>query len=333
MADSSLDGKLLDLRLEYGMAGLGLYWYMVENIALKTNVMNLEFRLDMSMKALAHNAGMSVSEVKNMVVEMNNLGLISYDHQHEVVYIPKLAEMSDEHTAKEVRNHKRKLLDEYDKTSDLRNVALKWHKLNFDLKELEELSAMNKEDRKRLSVFTADRNGTDSGLTPDQLLTNSVQTPDQLRSNSGVTPDKLRETSPRSDKSRVDQIRVDKIRSDKIRSTLTTITRITGVDEKDIYLCDHLMQLRASYQPELDDPNPHTWITHLAYICNQVGRDRRKLAELFEKGLQDSWWRSRLTDPRKVDDNWDKLIMLGSESNTESSPDESNVFDMVANND
>jgi Domain of unknown function (DUF4373) len=74
-SDASADAKLKRVRMKYGMAGYGLYWYCLELIAMGVEVHNLTFELEHDAEIIAHDTGINYALVQEMMVFMCDLGL------------------------------------------------------------------------------------------------------------------------------------------------------------------------------------------------------------------------------------------------------------------
>ena len=74
-SDASADAKLRRVRIKYGMAGYGLYWYCLELIAMGVEVHKLTFELEHDAEIIAHDTGINYALVQEMMVFMCDLGL------------------------------------------------------------------------------------------------------------------------------------------------------------------------------------------------------------------------------------------------------------------
>lgn len=72
---ASMDAKLKRVRIKYGMAGYGLYWYCLELIAQGVESHNLSFELEHDCEVLAHDTGINYQLVQEMMGYMVDLGL------------------------------------------------------------------------------------------------------------------------------------------------------------------------------------------------------------------------------------------------------------------
>lgn len=73
--NANRDAKLSKLRIRYGMEGYGLYWYCIELIAEDIDSQNLTFELEHDAEVIAHNTGIHVEQVQEMMSYMVKLGL------------------------------------------------------------------------------------------------------------------------------------------------------------------------------------------------------------------------------------------------------------------
>ena len=73
--DASMDAKLQDVMLDYGLEGYGLYWYCIELIAGKVDAENLTFSLEHDARIIARNTGSTTQKVTEMMTRFVSLGL------------------------------------------------------------------------------------------------------------------------------------------------------------------------------------------------------------------------------------------------------------------
>ena len=97
-SSASLDAKLQEVLLDYGLEGYGLYWYCLELISGTVTPDNLTFELEHDARIIARNAGSSVQRVEEMMSKFIELGL--FEASDGVVKCLKLAKKTDEYTAK-----------------------------------------------------------------------------------------------------------------------------------------------------------------------------------------------------------------------------------------
>jgi len=74
-SNASADAKLRRVRMKYGMAGYGLYWYCLELIAMGVEANKLTFELEHDAEIIAHDTGINYAVVQEMMVFMCDLGL------------------------------------------------------------------------------------------------------------------------------------------------------------------------------------------------------------------------------------------------------------------
>ena len=97
-SDANMDAKLQRLRLHHGMAGYGVYWFVLELIAREVDRDNMSFRLEHDVELLAANTGMSLKELEPIISTMIHLGLLQ-DHAG-IVGCSQLRTRCDEYTSK-----------------------------------------------------------------------------------------------------------------------------------------------------------------------------------------------------------------------------------------
>jgi hypothetical protein len=97
-SDANMDAKLKRLRIKYGMAGYGLYWYCLELIAQGIDQNNLTFELEHDAEILAHDTGINYQLVSEMMVFMVDLGL--FENNDGVITCIKMAMRLDDHTSR-----------------------------------------------------------------------------------------------------------------------------------------------------------------------------------------------------------------------------------------
>lgn len=97
-ASASLDAKLQEVLLDYGLEGYGLYWYCLELISGTVTPDNLTFELEHDARIIARNVGSTVQKVEEMMTKFIELGL--FDNDDGVIKCLKLAKKTDEYTAK-----------------------------------------------------------------------------------------------------------------------------------------------------------------------------------------------------------------------------------------
>lgn len=101
MSAAGNDGKLRRLKLKYGMAGYGLYWHLLENIASGVEPHNLTFELDHDSEIIAADTGINYELVQEMMTFMVNLGL--FEQEQGVITCLKMQRICDEYIAKAIR--------------------------------------------------------------------------------------------------------------------------------------------------------------------------------------------------------------------------------------
>jgi len=98
-----MDAKLQEVLLDYGLEGYGLYWYCLELIAKDVEPENLTFELEHDCRIIARNTGSTSQKVQEMMTKFVELGL--FENNSNVITCLKLAKVSDDYTAKLVRNN------------------------------------------------------------------------------------------------------------------------------------------------------------------------------------------------------------------------------------
>jgi hypothetical protein len=97
-SDANQDAKLQRLRLRYGMAAYGLYWFLIELIARGVDRDRLTFDLEHDSEIIAALTGISRDMVEDMMRFMVELRL--FESANGVITCLKLANRTDEYTAK-----------------------------------------------------------------------------------------------------------------------------------------------------------------------------------------------------------------------------------------
>lgn len=92
-ANAHRDTKLKKLRLRYGLQGYGLYFYCLEQITDNINLNNLTFRLEDDAEIMAHDLGIHVDEIQDMMTYMVDLKL--FESSDGIITCLKLAKRLD----------------------------------------------------------------------------------------------------------------------------------------------------------------------------------------------------------------------------------------------
>jgi hypothetical protein len=95
---ASLDAKLQEVLLDYGLEGYGLYWYCLELIAGNVTPDNLTFELEHDARIIARNTSSTTQRVQEIMKRFVELGL--FESYEGIVKCLKLAKKTDEYTAK-----------------------------------------------------------------------------------------------------------------------------------------------------------------------------------------------------------------------------------------
>lgn len=89
--NANRDTKLRKLRLKYGMAGYGLYWYLIEHIAEPVDASHFTFQLEDDSELVSGDVGISRELVEEMMAYMVKLKL--FEESEGVITCMKLARM------------------------------------------------------------------------------------------------------------------------------------------------------------------------------------------------------------------------------------------------
>lgn len=87
--NANRDAKLRKVRLKYGMAGYGLYWYLIERIAEPVDDTHFTFQLEDDSELVAGDVGINQEVVQEMMTFMVNLKL--FDESNGVISCMRLA--------------------------------------------------------------------------------------------------------------------------------------------------------------------------------------------------------------------------------------------------
>jgi hypothetical protein len=74
-SNASRDTKLKKVRIRYGLEGVGLYWYLIEQIVDNINVNNMTFMLEDDAEIIANDLNMNQDHIQSMMLYMVDLGL------------------------------------------------------------------------------------------------------------------------------------------------------------------------------------------------------------------------------------------------------------------
>jgi len=97
-----MDLKLKKVRSKYGMEGYGLYWYLLEHIAVNVESHNLTFELEHDAEIIGEDVKISRDLVQEMMVFMVDLGL--FENREGTITCLKMATRTDEYTQKLLRD-------------------------------------------------------------------------------------------------------------------------------------------------------------------------------------------------------------------------------------
>ena len=100
-SDAHADAKLERVRIKYGMAGYGLYWYCLELVARTVDKHNLSFELEHDAEIIAHRTGIHRDLVQEMMAYMVDIGL--FESSQGRITCLKMVKRLDEHTQQIVR--------------------------------------------------------------------------------------------------------------------------------------------------------------------------------------------------------------------------------------
>lgn len=101
-SNSSMDSKLQEVLLDYGLEGYGLYWYCLELVAMGVDKQNLTFELEHDARVIARMAGSTPQRVEEMMRRFIELGL--FEGNANMITCLSLAKRCDEYTNKLLRN-------------------------------------------------------------------------------------------------------------------------------------------------------------------------------------------------------------------------------------
>ena len=102
-ANSSLDAKLQEVLLDYGLEGYGLYWYCLELVSMNVEATNLTFELEHDCRIIARNTGSTPQKVTEMMTSFVKLGL--FDQADGIITCLSLMKKCDEYTSKLLKNN------------------------------------------------------------------------------------------------------------------------------------------------------------------------------------------------------------------------------------
>jgi len=97
-SNSSLDAKLQEILLDYGLEGYGLYWYCLELVSMNVEANNLTFELEHDCRIIARNTGSTPQKVTEMMTRFIDLGL--FDQADGIITCMSLMKRCDEYTSK-----------------------------------------------------------------------------------------------------------------------------------------------------------------------------------------------------------------------------------------
>lgn len=106
-SDASIDAKMQEVLLDYGLEGYGLYWYCLELIASSVDKHNLNFELEHDARIIARNTGSTVQKTQEMMARFVELGL--FENIHGRIFCLKMASRTDEYTAQLMRENKKSI--------------------------------------------------------------------------------------------------------------------------------------------------------------------------------------------------------------------------------
>jgi len=102
-ANSSLDAKLQEVLLDYGLEGYGLYWYCLELVSMSVEATNLTFELEHDCRIIARNTGSTPQKVTEMMTAFVKLGL--FDQANGIITCLSLMKKCDEYTNKLLKHN------------------------------------------------------------------------------------------------------------------------------------------------------------------------------------------------------------------------------------
>lgn len=92
-SDASMDAKIQEILLDYGLEGYGLYWYCLELITSKVDNDNVTFSLEHDCRMIARNTGSTAKRVQEIMTSFIDLGL--FESSDGVITCLKLAKRLD----------------------------------------------------------------------------------------------------------------------------------------------------------------------------------------------------------------------------------------------
>lgn len=93
--DASVDAKLQEIIIDYGLEGYGLYWYCLELIAGNISSHNINFELEHDAKIIAHRMGSSQQKVAEMLTRFVHVGLFEFNDTSKRITCMKMAKRLD----------------------------------------------------------------------------------------------------------------------------------------------------------------------------------------------------------------------------------------------
>jgi len=100
-SNANTDAKLKRVRMKYGMAGYGLYWYCLELIAAGVDKNKLNFELEHDAEIIAHDTGINYEVVQEMMSYFVDLNL--FENSSGLITCMKMGSRTDEYIAKSLR--------------------------------------------------------------------------------------------------------------------------------------------------------------------------------------------------------------------------------------
>ena len=83
-SNASMDAKLQEIVLDYGLEGYGLYWYCIELITQKVRPDNITFELEHDARVIARNMGSTPQKITEMMTRMVDLGLFGITPENRI---------------------------------------------------------------------------------------------------------------------------------------------------------------------------------------------------------------------------------------------------------
>lgn len=101
-ANANTDAKLKRVRMKYGMAGYGLYWYCLELVASGVEKHNITFELEHDAEIIAHDTGINYEVVQEMMNYFVTMDL--FENTDGLITCMKMASRTDDYIGRIATN-------------------------------------------------------------------------------------------------------------------------------------------------------------------------------------------------------------------------------------